>query len=44
MKYTGIDKPKDVDDELSCPVCNYTEWDARIHMDHHLCEGDIPKE
>lgn len=25
-----------------CPVCNYTEHDARFERDHHLCRGVIP--
>lgn len=25
-----------------CPVCGYTKEDAAIHMDHHLCKGEIP--
>lgn len=25
-----------------CPVCNYTEHDARFEGDHHLCRGVIP--
>ncbi len=25
-----------------CLVCGYTETDARLHSDHHLCSGTIP--
>jgi len=25
-----------------CPECGYTEQDAKIHGDHHLCKGKIP--
>ena len=26
-----------------CPVCGYTEHDARFHQDHERCEGEIPE-
>ena len=28
-----------MEDEFRCPVCGYTEQDARELMDHSLCEG-----
>ncbi len=30
------------DEFLRCPKCSYTQRDAGINMDHHLCEGKIP--
>jgi hypothetical protein len=27
---------------LRCPKCGYTAHDAAHHMDHHLCDGEIP--
>lgn len=29
--------------EPRCPRCGYTALDAQIHLDHHLCDGEIPK-
>lgn len=28
--------------ELRCPDCGYSQEDADIHGDHHLCIGKIP--
>ena len=28
--------------EPRCPECGYTEADAKLHGDHHLCPGTIP--
>ncbi len=29
-------------DAPRCPKCSYTQVDADQHMDHHLCDGEIP--
>lgn len=35
--------PKDREDNMDrCDVCGYTEKDAQIHADHHLCKNKNP--
>jgi len=31
-----------IESRKHCPECGYTEEDALIHWDHHLCKGKIP--
>ncbi len=45
----SLRKPKEdtaefeVRDEPRCPECGYTQADASLHGDHHLCRGKIPE-
>ena len=38
----GIISAAEADNELRCSDCGYTEEDAKLHGDHHLCAGAIP--